>query len=110
MELELALFSAFHFHFRTECIFTKQKCTKLLKCLYLQEGGKTKILFFIGQDSGRPKQDDVTTMNLVLEAAPEIKNHYGVILPKIRQKTAKILKISPDAWTYFFAGLFAGKF
>ena len=91
-------------------IFTKQKYTKPLKCLYLQEGGKTKILFFIGQDSGRPKQEDVTTMNLVLEAAPEIRNNYGVILPKIRRKTAKRMKNSPDAWTNFLAGLFAGKF
>ena len=84
--------------------------------LYLQKGGKTKILFFIGQESGRPKQDDVTTMNLVLKAAPEIENKYGVILPKIRNKTAKILKTksqtpeTPDAWTEFLAGLFAGKF
>ena len=49
-------------------------------------------------------------MNLVVEAAPEIKNNYGVILPKIRRKTSKIMKNSPNAWTDFFAGLFAGKF
>ena len=97
-------------------IFSKSKCTKLLKRLYLQEGGITKIIFFVGQESGRPKQDDVTTMNLVLQAAPEIENKYGVILPKIRKKTAKILKAksqtpeTPDAWTEFLAGLFAGKF
>ena len=97
-------------------IFTKQKYTKPLKCLYLQEGGKTKIIFFIGQDAGRLKNDDVTTMNLVLQAAPEIKNKYAVILPKIRKKTAKILKAesqtpeTPYAWTEFLAGLFAGKF
>ena len=97
-------------------IFPKPKCTKPLKCLYLQEGGKTKIIFFIGQDAGRPKNDDVTTMNLVLEAAPEIGNKYGVILPKIRRKTAKLLKAKsqtpeiPDAWTEFLLGLFAGKF
>ena len=90
-------------------IFLKSKCTKLLKHLYLQEGGITKIIFFVGQDSGRPKQDDVTTMNLVLQAAPEIENKYGVILPKIRKRTAQILK-APDAWTKFLAGLFAGKF
>ena len=90
-------------------IFLKSKCTKLLKHLYLQEGGITKIIFFVGQDSGRPKQDDVTTMNLVLQAAPEIGNKYGVILPKIRKRTAEILK-APDNWTKFLAGLFAGKF
>ena len=88
-------------------IFLKSKCTKLLKHLYLQEGGITKIIFFVGQESGRPKQDDVTTMNLVLEAAPEMKNNYCVILPKIRQKEAKLLK---DAWNEFLVGLYAGKF
>ena len=94
-------------------IFTKPKCKKPLKYLYLQEGGKTKILFFIGQESGRPKQDDVTTMNLVLQSASEIGNNYGVILPKIRPRTAKVLKDTsknPDAWTEFLAGLFAGMF
>ena len=90
-------------------IFTEQKCT-MCPSLYLQEGGRTKILFFIGQDSGRPKQDDVTTMNLVLQAAPEIGDNYGVIVPKIRQKTAQVLKGTPEAWTKFLVGLFAGKF
>ena len=75
--------------------------------LYLQKGGKTKILFFIGQESGRPKQDDVTTMNLVLEAAPEIGQNYGVILPKISLKMARKLK---NGWNTFLLGLFAGKF
>ena len=97
-------------------IFPKPKYTKSLKCLYLQKGGKTKIIFFIGQEEGRPKEDDITTMNLVLQAAPEIGNNYGVILPKIRPKMAKILKAkskipeTPDAWTVFLLRLFAGKF
>jgi len=73
----------------------------------LKEGGKTKILFFIGQESGRPKQDDVTTMNLVLKSAPEIGNNYGVILPKIKKKMTKTFE-KLDAWTTFLAGLFAG--
>ena len=94
-------------------IFPKPKCTKPLKCLYLQEGGKTKIIFFIGQEAGRPKQDDVTTMNLVLKAAPEIGNKYGVILPKINKKMAKKLvnrSGTLDPWVEFLNGLFAGNF
>jgi len=77
----------------------------------LKEGGETKILFFVGQESGRPKQDDVTTMNLVLKATPEIGNKFGVILPKINKKMAKKLvdrSKTPDPWTEFLAGLFAG--
>jgi hypothetical protein len=79
----------------------------------LQEGGETKIIFFIGQESGRPKQDDVTTMNLVLKAAPEIGNKYGVILPKINKKMAKKLvnrSGTLDPWVEFLNGLFAGNF
>ena len=50
-----------------------------------------KVIFFVGQDSGRPREADVTTMKLVLEACPEIGNTYGVILPKINEKMTKRL-------------------
>ena len=51
-------------------------------------------------------------MNLVLKAAPEIGNTYGIILPKIRQKISKQLTDrtkTPDPWAKFLNGLFAGK-
>jgi len=74
----------------------------------LKKGGKTKILFFITLESGRSKNDDVTTMNLVLEAAPEIGNNYGIIVNKIKPKQAKDLK-SVETWSKLLAGIFAGE-
>jgi len=75
----------------------------------LKKGGDTKIIFFVGEESGRPKQDDVTTMNLVLKAAPEIGNKYGVIVPKVNAKmTKKFLDRSTTNWTTFLDGLFRG--
>ena len=75
--------------------------------LPLKEGGQHKILFFVGQESGRPRNEDITTMNLVLEAAPEIGKNYGIILPKIPKKMAKSLYESNN-WGKFLAGVFAG--
>lgn len=73
----------------------------------LKKGGKTKILFFITTESGRAKNDDVTTMNLVLDAAPEIRSNYGIILNKIKPKQAKDLKCS-KIWAQLLASVFAG--
>lgn len=73
----------------------------------LKKGGKTKILFFITLEAGRSKNDDVTTMNLVLEAAPEIGDRYGIIVNKIKPKQANGLK-SPENWSKLLAGIFAG--
>lgn len=73
----------------------------------LKKGGKTKILFFITLESGRSKNDDVTTMNLILQAAPEIGNNYGIIVNKIKAKQAKGLK-SAENWSQLLAGIFAG--
>ena len=39
----------------------------------LRKGGDFKILFFITEEEGRVEQQDVTTMKLVLDAAPNIK-------------------------------------
>ena len=75
----------------------------------MQIGGKTKILFFVSEDSGRTNKADVTTMNLVLEAAPEIGNNYGVIVSKIDPEIAEMLKCTEN-WATFLAGVFSGKF
>ena len=74
----------------------------------LKKGGATKILFFVTLESGRAKNDDVTTMNLVLKAAPEIGNRYGIIVNKIKEKQAKDLKIH-EFWAQLLAGIFAGE-
>ena len=63
----------------------------------------------MGQEAGRPRQADVTTMNLVLKACPEIGNSYGVILPKINKKMTNKL-IDKKSWAMFLGGLFKGKF
>lgn len=74
----------------------------------LKIGGKTKILFFVGERSGRTEKADVTTMNLVLDAAPEIDNNYGVIVSKIDPEIAEMLKCT-EHWATFLAGVFSGK-
>ena len=73
----------------------------------LRKGGEYKVFFFVSQDEGRPKNEDVTTMNLVLEAAPEIKNQYSIIVPKIMPEIAKKLR-KEDNWAKFITGIFAG--
>ena len=58
----------------------------------LRKGGKYKILFFVLQVNGRLTVQDATTLKLVLEAAPEIKDQYGIIVNKISKGIMKRLK------------------
>ena len=71
----------------------------------LKAGGKYKIVFFVRLESGRPVNEDITTMKLVLEAAPEIGKNYGVILPKITKGAAKGLE-DFNNWSKIYAGIF----
>ena len=52
-------------------------------------------------------------MKLILQAAPEIGNKYGVIVPKINKPMAKkfvnrSMNSDSDPWAEFLNGLFAG--
>ena len=74
----------------------------------LREGGTYKIFFFVSQDAGRPKNEDITTLNLVLEAAPEIGCKYSIIVPKIKAGIANGLRKEQN-WAKFINGIFAGE-
>ena len=58
----------------------------------LRKGGDFKVLFFITQEDGRVAQEDVTTMKLVLDAAPNIGGNYGVIINKVSEGVLELLK------------------
>ena len=73
----------------------------------LREGGTYKIFFFVSQDAGRPKNEDITTLNLVLEAAPEIGSQYSIIVPKIKPGIAAGLR-KDENWAKFINGIFSG--
>ena len=71
----------------------------------LKAGGKYKIVFFVRLESGRPVNEDITTMKLILEAAPEIGKNYAVILPKITNGAAKGLR-DLNNLSKIYAGIF----
>ena len=71
----------------------------------LKAGGKYRIIFFVRLEAGRPVNEDITTMKLVLDAAPEIGQNYGVIVPKITSGTAKGL-LNNENWGRVYAGIF----
>ena len=71
----------------------------------LKAGGKYRIVFFVRLEAGRPVNEDITTMKLVLEAAPEIGKNYGVLIPKITPGAGKALK-KLENWSRVYAGIF----
>jgi len=48
----------------------------------LRKGGDYKVIFFVTQQSGRVNAQDATTIKLVLDAAPDIGQNYGVVVNK----------------------------
>ena len=73
----------------------------------LRRGGNFKILFFVLTESGRIVVQDVTTITLVLDAVPEIENHYGIVINKVPNNVAKALQNSKTE-DIFLTKLFAG--
>ena len=73
----------------------------------LRTGGNFKILFFVTQRDGRVVRQDVTTLRLVLDAAPEIGNHYGLVINKVPKPVAERLK-DPETEVVFLNSLFIG--
>lgn len=75
----------------------------------LKTGGAYKILFFVANDDGRFRDQDLTTMKLVLEAAPEMKNNYGIIVNKVSVEIAedvqKDASVGADLLTYLFSSI-----
>ena len=52
----------------------------------LRKDGDYKVVFFVTQQAGRVLPQDATTMKLVLEAASEIGQNYGVVVNKVNKK------------------------
>ena len=74
----------------------------------LRMGGQFKVLFFVTEQRGRVVQQDATTMQLVHEAAPEIKGHYGVIVNMVSKGVLKRLNQTEMSFYDFLNTLFAG--
>ena len=73
----------------------------------LRKGGDYKVIFFVTQQAGRVNAQDATTMKLVLEAAPEIGQNYGVVVNKVNKKMFDRFKKEKDRMDFLLA-LFAG--
>ena len=73
------------------------------KAIYdgFRQGGDYKIIFFVTETNGRVHMQDVTTMQLILEAVPYIGMNYGIvvnmvskgILKKLDEKSCDFLEI-----------------
>ena len=74
----------------------------------LRMGGQFKVLFFVTEQRGRVVQQDATTMQLVHEAAPEIKGHYGIIVNMVSKGVLKKLNQTEMPFFEFLNTLFAG--
>ena len=58
----------------------------------LKLDGEYKVIFFVTEHRGRVSQQDATTIKLVLDAAPEIKEKYGIIVNMVSKGVLKKLK------------------
>ena len=74
----------------------------------LKKGDYYKILFFVTEIRGKVRQEDVTTMKLILEAAPDIGMDYGVIINMISKGFLKKLKKNGEFQNEFLDILFEG--
>ena len=71
----------------------------------LRKGGEYKVIFFVTESRGRVQAQDATTMKLVLDAAPEIGQNYGVVVNMVGKKV--LAKIQDDDQRMkFLAALF----
>ena len=73
----------------------------------LRKDGDYKVIFFVTQEAGRVNAQDATTMKLVLDAAPEIGQNYGVVVNKIKRKTINRFNNENDRIEFLFT-LFEG--
>ena len=74
----------------------------------LKKGDYYKIIFVVTELNGRVRQEDVTTMKLILEAAPDIGENYGVIINMISKKSLKKFKENGEFQNEFLNILFVG--
>ena len=79
----------------------------------LKEGGICKVIFVVTEEAGRVRPQDAATMRLVLDAAPEIGNTFGIVINKCTKKKINFLleeEASPGVKNFdvFVAHLFHG--
>lgn len=77
----------------------------------LKKGGPHKILFFTSTNAGRVIDQDITTMRLILDAAPEIGHKFGIIVNMVPPNLMEVFKKDSDSensnFKRFNATLFA---
>jgi len=69
----------------------------------LNVGGTYKIIFVAKIIERRCSPEDIATIGLILEAAPAIRNNYGLIINKIEDDDAADLKEYPNAKRQFIS-------
>jgi len=69
----------------------------------LNVGGTYKIIFVAKIIERRCSPEDIATIGLILEAAPAIRNNYGLIINKIEDDDAADLKKYPNAKRQFIS-------
>ena len=70
----------------------------------LRQSGDYKVLCVVREENGTVSAEDVVTMKLVLEAAPEIGMNYGIIVNMVSEGTLKDLREDSQD---FLNGLFS---
>ena len=80
------------------------------KAIYqaLKKDGHYQILFFATEINGRVLQQDTTTIKLILEAAPDIGEDYGIIINMLSKGVMKKIKENRNFKEDFMNILFAG--
>ena len=80
------------------------------KAIYqaLKRDGHYQILFFVTEQNGRVLQQDATTIKLILEAAPDIGEDYGIIINMLSNGVMKKFKENRTFKEDFLNILFAG--
>ena len=80
------------------------------KAIYqsLKKDGHYQILFFVTERNGRVLQQDTTTIKLILEAAPDIGEDYGIIVNMLSKGVMKKIKENRMFKEDFLNVLFAG--
>lgn len=80
------------------------------KAIYqaLKKDGQYQILFFVTERNGRVLQQDTTTIKLILEAAPDIGEDYGIIVNMLSKGVMKKIKENRVFKEDFLNVLFAG--
>ena len=73
----------------------------------LKQGGLCKILFVVTLEGGRIRPVDITTIQLIHDAAPEINNNFAIIVNKCSKRMLEKLS-KEENWKELATSLFHG--